>query len=155
MAYVTVADVESRCTGLLTAINPTNKVFSTTTIPTLAQVGLFITDAENTLNAYLEAINISTPLATNSKGALAAKIPILDYVVGMVYSNYSRSGGDDGDIDGEDMIKRYYDHLKAIERNPQHYRKVYSSATSPVTGHYFTEDIPDPMYTLTNTKKDF
>ena len=156
MAYVDANDVAGRCAGVMRAINNDSGVFTSSTDPSLAQVKSFIADVESALDGHLQAIGLAVPFAAGSVGESRARNYVLTGVVGLVYSAYSRAGGDTGDVDGEDMIEQFRQHLKDIQTNQVYWKSYYSAAASTAQSSFTTEGTArDPFFSISKKPNMF
>lgn len=120
--YVTVTEVEESAPTFLAAIAPSDRKFTSATIVTRQHVERQIVHASAQLDVALKGAGVSVPL-TDPNAKQWAEAIVLDYVVGWLYQDYSRAG-EQGDLTGEDIQKRFHDTIKHIQKDPEYWRNA-------------------------------
>ena len=121
-AYSTVTEVEESMPTLMRAIAPNSGQFSDSTIIKRSAVERQLVHASAQLNMALTGAGVSVPLTTSNAKQWAEAV-VLDYVVGWVYQDYSRAG-EQGDVTGEELQKRFTTTIDHIKKDPEFWRNA-------------------------------
>lgn len=153
MAYVTIAEVEGRCAGLMPAIDQ-SRTFTANSIPNVTHVGQYITQIEGELDAVLASLGIAVPL-TATASINAIKNAVLFGVAGLVYDTYHRAAGAT-DAANNEFLRQYYDYIDNLLSKSDKYLAIFSATKNSNASYHGDYGYNrDPAFKITKNSTEF
>ena len=119
MAYATVDQVQKR--------NP-YRCINATSEPAIEDVQEWLDEAEALVDGVLATIGVSTPV-TATAGIRIIRNKIITYVAGLVQQAYAHSGGDGGNVDGNDFVEAWEAWLESLLNDSVNWARIFGGGT--------------------------
>ncbi len=130
------------------------RVFSTTSKPTLLQIEKELDDAESLLEGTLDAIGVGVPITT-ARGIKNMRAWTCDYVEGYIRKVLAGAFGDDAGDDGTVLFTKFADLLEDMRDNSPHYSAMLEGGAVSGTARRVRSYVTDNADSKTVSSGDF